>query len=151
MSELSFIESMRTTANNKDEVAKYIEDLTNKRIEERKNKYEEKLATVKDEKFKFLTEKYYERIKNAIVLASNCGKTEKYMNFTKDDFKANFPGLGYPSEFQKQWLDELSNPDSNYVPVNPVTGKKQHFHGLKYNIWNNNSFTTLFNWGVYSE
>jgi hypothetical protein len=151
MSELSFIESMRTTANNKEEVAKFIEDLTNRRIEENKKKYQDKIASIKDEKFKFLTAKYYERIKDAIVLASNCGKTEKYMNFTKDDFKANFPGLGYPSEFQKQWLDELSNPESNYVPVNSVTGKKQHFHGLKYKIWNNNSFTTVFNWNTESD
>ena len=132
---MSFIERMRLTANNEFIVS-----------ETYRKERECAMAKRKHEMFTELTEKYYLYIKKAIVEASLHGKTTKYMNFFREDFKANFDGLGKPCEFQKMWLEELCNPDSSYIPIDPITNKKEHFEGLKFEVWNNRSFTTVFTW-----
>ena len=86
------------------------------------------------------------------------GKREKYMNFDYNDFKANFPGLGKPYEVCIRWLTEMTKENSVYVPYklnldqqiiysditkNPI---KDHFAGLKFDVWNNKNFTVHFTW-----
>ena len=56
-----------------------------------------------------------EGIKKAIENASKHGRQYVYMNFDRDEFKANFNGLGTPAQFQRLWLTELCNPNSKYL------------------------------------
>ena len=109
----------------------------------------------KHELMVFLTEKYHGKIKEAIERASRRGLTEKYMNFCYDDFKANCPGLGKPRDIQIMWLTEMCDPKSFMVPVREAReGEegdddgmiKDHFEGLKFEVWGNGSFTTHFTW-----
>ena len=55
----------------------------------------------KDQLFRQLTYKYYDKIKVAIENASKHGRQYVYMNFDYNDFKANFNGLGTPAQFQR--------------------------------------------------
>tara|TARA_X000000368_G_scaffold232985_1_gene184033 strand:+ start:1047 stop:1625 length:579 start_codon:yes stop_codon:yes gene_type:complete len=103
----TFIERMQVLANDKDAVQKTFSD-----------EYEEKREVRKDRLFKTLTYKYYDEIKNVIENASKHGRQYAYMNFNRDDFKANFNGLGNPAQVQRQWLTELCNPESKYLTLN---------------------------------
>jgi len=100
---------------------------------------------IKDHKFKELVNKYYQKIINSILNAAKRGISKVYINFDKEDFKANFPGLGNPRQFQRLWLEELSKPDSEYIPVDEK-GNKKSFQGISFDIWNNRCFTTVFRW-----
>lgn len=159
----TFIERMRALANDKDAVQKTFEDEYNKKKEARK-----------DQLFKTLTYKYYDEIKKSIEFASKHGRQYAYMNFNREDFKANFNGLGSPAQFQRLWLSELCNPDSKYLVVyswghsnsevdsiiytnpdipstsvfanNPI--KRDSFQGMNFDVWNNAKFTTVFSWDV---
>lgn len=112
----SFIERMQIIANDKDEVQKYIHAARVKKIELRK-----------EQLFKKLTYKYYDKIKTTIQNASKIGRQYAYINFDYNDFKANINGLGNPSQVQRMWLKELCNPDSMYLncytPFNETNGK----------------------------
>lgn len=128
----TFIEELINISNKK----KYI----NKDFETKKHLREEEL-------FKFLTEKYHKVIKDGITHSANKGKREKYINFDRNDFKANFPSMGYPNEIQKRWLDEvITNPSSTILPMNESDDIPDHLNGLHYDIWNNKAFTTYFTW-----
>tara|TARA_B100001769_G_scaffold230701_1_gene193066 strand:- start:4642 stop:5250 length:609 start_codon:yes stop_codon:yes gene_type:complete len=111
----SFIERMQVIANDKEEVQKSIYAAHIKNVELRK-----------DQLFKKLTYKYYDKIKNTIQNASKFGRQYAYINFEYNDFKANINGLGNPSQIQKMWLKELCNQDSKYLnyyrPFHRVTG-----------------------------
>jgi len=97
--------------------------------------------------YKELTDKYHKIIKNGIVSAAKKGKREKYINFDRNDFKANCPGLGYPKDMQQNWLDEvITNPSSDFLPRYYDTDMPEHLNGLNYEIWNNKNFTTKFTW-----
>ena len=97
--------------------------------------------------YKKLTEKYHSIIKNGIISAAKQGKREKYINFDKNDFKANFPGLGYPKDIQENWLEDvITNPSSDFLPRHYDTDMPEHLNGLIYEIWNNKKFTTKFSW-----
>ncbi len=100
----TFIERMRTMANDKEAVQRTFAD-----------EYEKKKAARKDELFKSLTFRYYDEIKKAIENASKHGRQYVYMNFDRNAFKANFNGLGTPAQFQRLWLAELCNPNSKYL------------------------------------
>lgn len=102
----SFIERMRVIANDTETVNKTYAD-----------EYQKKKEARKDQLFKSLTFKYYGPIKKAIEFASKYGRQYAYMNFDRDDFKANFNGLGTPAQFQRLWLQELCNPDSKYLEL----------------------------------
>lgn len=102
----TFIARMQSLANDKDAVQKTYTD-----------KYEKKKDARKDQLFKSLTFKYYDEIKKSIENASKHGRQYAYMNFNRDDFKANFNGLGSPAQFQRLWLIELCNPDSKYLDL----------------------------------
>tara|TARA_Y100000992_G_C21272951_1_gene497984 strand:- start:1448 stop:1861 length:414 start_codon:yes stop_codon:yes gene_type:complete len=104
--------------------------------------------TIREEElFKFLTDKYHKLIKDGITDSANKGKREKYINFDRNDFKANFPSLGYPNEVQKRWLEQvITNPSSSILPMNESNDIPDHLNGLHYEIWNNKAFTTYFSW-----
>tara|TARA_X000000368_G_scaffold107759_1_gene83711 strand:+ start:76 stop:483 length:408 start_codon:yes stop_codon:yes gene_type:complete len=131
------------------EQMKYI-SITSKQQQEAKNlAYHENLKKrqeqVKDNLFNILSDKYLITIHNGIKYAAQNGKREKYINFIRDDFKANCPGLGGTVAFQALWLSEITNPNSKYL-LEDSNGDKIHISGIKYNIWNNGSFTTVFSW-----
>ena len=118
----------------------FIEEMT--RVAHKNNiSFAEKKQQRKNELFNHLTEKYHESIKQAIKLASSHGKTEKHINFEKEDFKANFPGLGNPKKVCEDWLKELCTPQS---PA--LQGNKTCFIGLKFDVWYNFAFTVHFTW-----
>jgi hypothetical protein len=100
----TFIERMRTVANDKEAVQRTYAD-----------EFEKKKEARKDALFKSLTFRYYDEIKKAIENASKHGRQYVYMNFDRDAFKADFNGLGTPAQFQRIWLAELCNPDSKYL------------------------------------
>ena len=167
----TFIERMRTVANDKEAVQRTYAD-----------EFEKKKEARKDALFKSLTFRYYDEIKKAIENASKHGRQYVYMNFDRDAFKANFNGLGTPAQFQRLWLTELCNPDSKYLEMpswnsnvgtqnntgswnKPLPGapdwrepfgqrsvfdpppvKKDSFQGLNFDVWNNAKFTTVFSW-----
>lgn len=120
-----------------------------------------------------LTTKYHKSIKDALYNAALIsGVREKYMNFEYEDFKANFPGLGKPKDVCKRWLEEMCNPESEYLPFknpeyfdsiylthfdnseyqidynidNKSLTTRDHFSGIKFDIWNNRAFTVHFTW-----
>lgn len=113
--------------------------------EDKEQKRQEHTEKIKDEKFIFLTAKYHTTIKRGIENAAKQGKRERYINFDREDFKANCDNLGYPNQFQKLWLAEMCNQDSKYLPRDEE-GVNIHFSGIKYDIWNNAAFTTVFKW-----
>ena len=71
----------------------------------------------------------------------------RFLNFDRYDFKANFPGIGYPKDIQQCWLDDvITNPSSDFLPRHYDTDMPEHLNGLIYEIWNNKKFTTKFSW-----
>lgn len=115
------------------------------KIEEKKKQV---METRKDKLYEFLTSKYHAKIKRAIENAAKRGLSEKFINFEKDDFKANCEGLGYPSDVQRLWLKEviLNKDENKYLPIDETTSTREHMHGINFDIWNNAKFTTRFYW-----
>ena len=147
---MSFADKMRTTSDDK---KAEIETLIADKVAARKLKQDERVVEVRDEMFTTLTTKYHDTIKRGINNAARNGKREKYMNFARDDFKANCHGLGFPQQVQADWLKEMCNPDSKYLPVAAedngngwAEGDKMHFQGVECNVWNNKAFTVVFTW-----
>ena len=129
------------------------EEIAHKEYEHEKN-LEKNKQQIKHDKFIYLTDKYFDNIINSIFHKSNKGERIKYINFDKNDFKANFPGLGYPKEFMRSWFDELSDPNSKYLPDKYIkdyfkysdSNKKISLQGIDISIWNNSSNTVVFKW-----
>ena len=107
---------------------------------------EEERERVRDEIMTRLTQKYLLDVRASIMRAAKKGYREKYINFKRDEFKANFPGLGTPPELQRAWLKEMCNPDSKYILEDPEHGNKLSLEGIDTDVWNNGSFTTVFRW-----
>ena len=147
--EVSFAEKMRITSETK---KAEIESIIADKVAQRKAKMEDHAAEVRDEMFTTLTAKYHDTIKRGINNAARGGRREKYINFARDDFKANCHGLGFPQKVMDDWLKEMCNPESKYLPVAEEdnewwnAGDKMHFQGVEYDVWNNKAFTTVFNW-----
>ena len=102
-----------------------------------------------DEMLTKLTDKYHPLLKKGLEQAARKGQREKYMNFERDDFKANFPTLGTPAEMASRWLCEVATEDSKYLPFkqdNENNNEREHFKGLNFDIWNNGAFTIHFTW-----
>lgn len=116
-----------------------------KNTEIKKNEKEEKLKKRQDEvkhnKFIELTQKYFLQIKRGIENAAKDGKSEKYINFDRNDFKANCFGLGNTNEFLKLWLNEIVDPSSKYIPDD-----EECFEGFTFEPLNNFKFTTKISW-----
>ena len=93
--------------------AKVIQDYQMKKFRE----FEKAKSERENQLMTYLTTKYHKSIKDAIYKAALVnGLREKYMNFEYKDFKANFPELGKPKDVCKRWLDEMCNPESQYLP-----------------------------------
>tara|TARA_B100001287_G_C22331588_1_gene366470 strand:+ start:64 stop:555 length:492 start_codon:yes stop_codon:yes gene_type:complete len=144
-----FISNIRNTTN---KVEKEIEQKIKERMEMKKIKEQERLDTVRNEIFNKLTSKYFNTIVKGIKSASKNGKHEKYINFARNDFKANCKGLGYPQEVANSWLSEMTTIDSVFLPICNETnddwkeGEKMNINGITYKVWNNRSFTIVFSW-----
>lgn len=141
---MSFAEQMKSLAIiSEEEIRQKNQERQKIKDEQLKKRQEE----VKDRMFKELSEKHLLSIKTGIMNAAKKGKTEKYINFKREDFKANCPGLGGVVAFQNLWLSEITNPESKYLIEDPDNkSEKIHISGVKFDIWNNQSFTTVFSW-----
>ena len=139
---MSFIEQMRSLAIQQVDVV--VSEDANV-LAEKTNKREQRMKEVKEEKFKLLNEKYFDMIERKIKNMSAKGRREAYINFDWGDFKANCNGLGNPKQFQRLWIDEITNPDSIYLPKDEE-GKTKCLEGLEADIWGNGAFTTHFTW-----
>tara|TARA_Y100000748_G_C15463854_1_gene476058 strand:- start:1038 stop:1493 length:456 start_codon:yes stop_codon:yes gene_type:complete len=147
--QMSFAEKMRSTSDLKKEE---IEAMISQKLEERQSKEKERIHEVREKLFTTLTEKYHKLIARGINNAAVKGKREKYINFTRDDFKANCKGVGFPQEVQAAWLNEMCNPESKFLPVAEeddnwwTKGDKMDFNGVEFKVWNNKVFTVVFTW-----
>lgn len=147
--QMSFAEKMRSTSTVK---KAEIEAMIAEKVAAREAKQEERAAEVRDELFTTLTSKYHDTIKRGINNAARNGKREKFINFARDDFKANCHGVGFPQQVQADWLKEICNPESKYLPLAEeandwwAEGEKMHFQGVDFNVWNNKAFTVVFSW-----
>ena len=128
--------------------AQQILAVQSKTLETSKTELKVKSDKRKDELFDFLTNKYHAKIKRSIMGAAQRGSKEKFMNFEKNDFKANCEGLGFPKDVQRLWLEEviLNKEEDKFLPVDEITGERDHLHGINFEIWNNAKFTTRFHW-----
>ena len=122
-----------------------IEEKTSQIVAKKVAAKEKRMAEVKDELMKKLTDLYFIKVKNGIEGAAKKGKREKYMNFSRDAFKANCNGLGYPNQIQRMWIEEMCNTESVYL-LTDEHGEKMHIQGVEANIWNNGAYTTVFSW-----
>lgn len=135
---MSFLASIKSTS----ESAKLEVDKKSEiKKEEKEEKLKKRQEEVKHTKFTELTQKYFLQIKRGIQNAAKDGKSEKYINFERDDFKANCFGLGNTNEFLKLWLNELVNPSSKYIPDG-----EESFQGFTFEPLGNFKFTTKISW-----
>tara|TARA_Y100000768_G_scaffold388191_1_gene382693 strand:- start:239 stop:643 length:405 start_codon:yes stop_codon:yes gene_type:complete len=107
-----------------------------------------KRENIKHQKFLFLTDKYFDTIVSVIKKSASYGYRKVIHKFDKNDFKANFPGLGYPNDFIKLWLDELTDYESSYLPIDEENQEKISLQGIEYNViyYNNHNITIKFQW-----
>ena len=139
---MSFIEQMQALSIEKgNEIKKIAEE----KEAARKEKQMARIAEVKHQLMQTLTEKYHNSIIVGLRNASAKGKRKKYINFNRDDFKANCGMLGYPPMVKRAWLEEMCNPESKYLPKDD-DGNPMHLSGIEFNIWNNKAFTVVFTW-----
>ena len=144
-----FLNKLRTTSSIK---RSENEEISAKMLAEKKQNEELRISQVRDKLFTSLTEKYHDTIKRGIINSARKGENTKYINFSREDFKANCKGAGYPHQIKIDWLTELSNPESKYLPCATETndwwtsGEKIHFQGIKFDVWNNKAFTVKFSW-----
>ena len=138
---MSFITTLVETSTERSKV------VDEERAEKQKRFLEAKEKRL-DEMLVKLTDKYHPLLKNGLEQAAHGGRREKYMNFERDDFKANFPTLGTPAEMASRWLCEVVTEDSKYLPFKEGGDDKEreHFKGLQFDVWNNRAFTIHFTW-----
>tara|TARA_B100001093_G_C25937402_1_gene639421 strand:+ start:94 stop:504 length:411 start_codon:yes stop_codon:yes gene_type:complete len=136
---MSFIDEMITLSTEKKIAINNTHEQSKKMFEQARDKRVNEIMV-------FLTEKYHNKVKTAIIKASTHGHREKYMNFNREDFKANFPTLGSPAIIISRWLTEMTNPESPYLPISEDSGCKDHFNKLQFSVWNNGAFTVHFSW-----
>ena len=136
---MSFINSLIETSAERSKIVEEEQSEKQKRFEESKAKRVDEIMTR-------LTEKYHPLLKKGLTQAAHAGRREKYMNFERDDFKANFPTLGTPGEMAVRWLQEMVKEDSKYLPFREGTEDRDHFKGLEFDVWNNAAFTIHLKW-----
>ena len=107
-----------------------------------------KRECVKHEKFLYLTNKYFDNIVSIIKKSANSGYRKVIHKFDKNDFKADFPGLGYPNQFIKAWLDELTDNESSYLPIDEENQTKISLQGIDNIVlfYNKKYITIKFQW-----
>tara|TARA_E500000178_G_C16670071_1_gene594632 strand:+ start:75 stop:485 length:411 start_codon:yes stop_codon:yes gene_type:complete len=89
---------------------------------------------------KYLTSKYLDNIKKSMMYNAELGKFELFYNFDKNDFKANFPGLGTPKQICIYWLNCLTIDDHKFLDG------QMSLKGINFDVWGNKKFTTKFSW-----
>ena len=138
---MSFIANLVETSTERSKV------VDEERLEKRK-RFEEAKEKRLDEMMEKLMAKYHPLLKKGLEQAAHNGRREKYMNFERDDFKANFPTLGTPAEMASKWLCEVITEDSKYLPFKEGSDDKErdHFKGLTFDVWNNAAFTVKLTW-----
>lgn len=137
---MSFINTLVQTSTERAKVVELESGEKRKRFEEAKEKRLDEIMTM-------LTDKYHPLLKKGLEQAAHAGRREKYINFQRDDFKANFPTLGTPAEMASRWLCEMTKEDSKYLPLkDDESGDREHFKGLDFDVWNNAVFTIKFTW-----
>jgi len=94
-----------------------------------------------------LTVKYYPMVCEAIQRASCNGKRELYMNFDRRDFGFAQPGKPKikPSSVCSAWIRDMQQECSVYVPA-ALNDEFRSLKGIKWDVWNNQSFTVHFTW-----
>ena len=148
-SKMNFADKIRVTS---EEKKAQIDAVVQEKLRLRNEEQLARSDDVRTQLFKDLTNKYHDTIRRGIGNAANNGKREKYINFARDDFKANCHGVGFPQEVQAAWLNEMCNPLSDFLPLATESsewwsvGEKMHFHGVTFNVWNNKAFTVHFSW-----
>ena len=107
-----------------------------------------KRENIKHQKFLFLKDKYFDTIVSVIKKSASYGYRKVIHKFDKNDFKANYPGLGYPNDFIKLWLDELTDYESCYLPIDQENQEKISLQGIDYSViyYNNHNITIKFQW-----
>ena len=136
---MSFINTLIETSAERSKIVEEEQSEKQKRFEESKAKRVDEIMTR-------LTEKYHPLLKKGLNQAAHAGRREKYMNFERDDFKANFPTLGTPGEMAVRWLQEMVKEDSKYLPFREGTEDREHFKGLEFDVWKNKAFTIHLKW-----
>ena len=136
---MSFINSLIDTSTERSTIVEELAAEKKKRFEESKSKRIDEILTR-------LTEKYHPLLKKGLNQAAHAGRREKYMNFERDDFKANFPTLGTPGNIALRWLQEMIKEASPYLPFKGESEEREHFKGLEFDIWNNKAFTIHLKW-----
>ena len=111
---------------------------------EKEKSHEERMSKIKDEKFKEATTKYLSSILVGIENAARSGLRTKFINFDREDFKANCKGLGFPQEFLMLWLEEMSKSDTSYIEEKD--GLKETLEGITMEFVNMRKFTVKFSW-----
>ena len=104
---------------------------------------------IKHEKYLFITNKYYLNIITKISLAKGAGKKIQHINFIRDDFKAGSKGLGFPKDFQRNWLNDVVFNGNNIYTEQYYKNDQclcEVLLDVKADIWNNGVFTTVFTW-----
>ena len=145
----SFDEKIRVATNEKKDE---IEKATEEKNAAREKMIKERAEEVRTDMFNKLTAKYHDTIKRGICNEAKKGKNVKYINFARDDFKANCQGLGFPQQLKTNWLNEMCNPESEFLPTAKEddewwsAGDKMHFQGVTFDVWNNKAFTVVFKW-----
>jgi len=135
---MSFLATIKSTC----DIAKTeVDKKTEIKKDEKQEKLKKRQDEVKDTKFRELTGKYFSQIKRGIQNAAKDGKSEKYINFERNDFKANCFGLGNTNEFLKLWLNEIVDPSSKYIPDG-----EESFQGFTFEPLGNFKFTTKISW-----
>jgi len=130
--------------NNVSPFVQEIYDITLQSLQSKQNIINDDFILKQDKRrnnlYLYLTNKYYNDIKKKIKDNAKEGKFQIYYNFNKDDFKANFPGLGTPFQVCKNWLICLSHENCVYLNNNET------LMGIEINVVNNGALTTKFSW-----
>lgn len=111
-----------------------------KEKEYKQNIFDKKVENRYNELMEFLTEIYYHSVVSCLKFNAEKGKMEAFMNFNYDNFKANMPTMGKPREIQRNWIEEMKNPNSIFLKG------KRPLEGINYDCWGNRSFTVHFTW-----
>jgi hypothetical protein len=142
---MSFAKELKKISNESSQVIKEEQREREKIALEKKQAFLEKQRARYNELITKLTSKHAKNLRDNFIKAAKGGKSHMLMYFDREEFKANFPGLGNPYEFALKWLNEMSNPNSTFLITDDL-GKKICFEGIRHSIRCNGSFTVLFNW-----
>ena len=140
---MSFIQQNCLVANQTQE--RYLVQKQEQELQEKKKEVERLVEYFYN--MSAVTEKYYPRLRDAIQRASANGNRELYMNFDRQDFGFAQPGKPKikPASVCCAWIRDMQQECSVYVP-SALNGEFRSLKGIKWDVWNNQSFTVHFTW-----